>query len=86
MKTGFWREAIEAGVISAKQAVLLALPPIPTRLDWRYQRHRDSAFDAKRYPQKRGGESNPRWQRSRESCSFDRRQPPDRAAHRAIAA
>jgi hypothetical protein len=40
----------------------------------------------KGYPQKRGDELNPRWQRSRESCSFDRRQPPDRAALRAVAA
>ena len=43
-------------------------------------------FALKRYPRKRDGESNPRWQRFRESCSFDRRQPPDRAAQRAVAA
>src|SRR6266545_2574909 len=37
-------------------------------------------YSAKRCPRKRDGELNPRWQRSRENCSFDRRQPLDRAA------
>jgi len=45
-----------------------------------------SWFCAKRSLQKRGDEPNLRWQRSRESCFFDRQQPPDRAAHGAVAA